>query len=78
MSSHAKLISKTTNVFNKNMNPSPIAQSNPDIAIILEIKVCTVKKHLENIYHKLGVENRTSALLMAIEDGIDKPIKKGH
>lgn len=41
-------------------------KSNHDIAVIMQVKVCTVKKHLENIYRKIGVENRTSALLMAI------------
>lgn len=44
-------------------------KSNHDIAVIMQIKVCTVKKHLENIYQKIGVENRTSAVLMAIGAG---------
>lgn len=47
-------------------------KSNHDIAAIMHIKVCTVKKHLENIYRKIGVENRTSALLMAIGAGLCK------
>ena len=36
-------------------------KSNGEIALILEIKPATVKKHLERIYQKLGVENRTAA-----------------
>lgn len=41
-------------------------KSNHNIAVIMQVKECTVKKHLQNIYQKMGVENRTSALLMAM------------
>ena len=42
-------------------------KSNPEIATILGIGVTTVKKHLEAIFMKLGVENRTSAAALALE-----------
>ena len=42
-------------------------KSNADICIILGIKLTTIKKHLESIYLKLGVENRTAAAAMALE-----------
>jgi len=37
-------------------------KSNPEIAIILAMQLVTVKKHVQNILQKLGVENRTAAL----------------
>jgi LuxR family maltose regulon positive regulatory protein len=40
-------------------------QSNPEIAAQLFLAVGTVKKHLNNIYGKLGVTSRTQALLQA-------------
>ena len=40
-------------------------KTNRDIAAILEIKPATVGKHLEHIYPKLGVENRTAAASFA-------------
>ena len=42
-------------------------KSNAEIAAILEIKPATVSKHLEHIYPKLGVENRTAAASFAFE-----------
>ncbi len=42
-------------------------KSNPDIAIILGAAEGTVKKHLEHIFEKLGVESRNAATLRAIE-----------
>jgi Response regulator containing a CheY-like receiver domain and an HTH DNA-binding domain len=42
-------------------------KTNPEICTILEMKLFTVKKHLENIYAKLGVENRTAACAVALE-----------
>ena len=36
-------------------------KSNSEIAQILGITTATVGKHLEHIYPKLGVENRTAA-----------------
>ena len=44
-----------------------LGKTNPEIAIILGIKLTTVKKHLESIFAKLGVENRTAAVTLAIE-----------
>jgi DNA-binding CsgD family transcriptional regulator len=41
-------------------------KSNRDIAEILSLSPRTVNKHLEQIYTKLGVENRTSAAAMAV------------
>lgn len=39
------------------------AKTNSEIATLLQVAEKTVKKHLERIYQKLGVENRTAALL---------------
>ena len=36
-------------------------KSNAEIAAILQVRTKTVDKHLERIYPKLGVENRTAA-----------------
>jgi DNA-binding CsgD family transcriptional regulator len=41
-------------------------KSNRDIAQILELSPRTVDKHLEQIYAKLGVENRTAAAALAV------------
>ena len=40
-------------------------KSNPAIGVILHIALSTVKKHLEHIFAKLGVENRTCAAARA-------------
>ncbi|HEY1108676.1 MAG TPA: helix-turn-helix transcriptional regulator, partial [Opitutaceae bacterium] len=50
------------------------AKTNPEIARILEMKVRTVEKHMENILAKLALENRASAMLAAIEAGLDTPV----
>lgn len=42
-------------------------KSNADVGVLLGISALTVKKHLENIFHKLGVENRTTAVVRALE-----------
>jgi len=42
-------------------------KTNFETSIILNITVSTVKKHLENIFAKLGVESRNGATLKAIE-----------
>jgi len=41
-------------------------KSNRDIASILSLSPRTVTKHLEQIYAKLGVENRTAAVALAL------------
>jgi len=47
----------------------PSGTSNAEIGAILGISSATVGKHLEHIYPKLGVENRTAAASFA-SDGI--------
>jgi DNA-binding NarL/FixJ family response regulator len=42
-------------------------KTNPEIAVILDCRPRTVKKHLEHIFPKLGVETRTSATRTALE-----------
>lgn len=42
-------------------------KTNPETGIILGIQLTTVKKHLESIFAKLGVENRTAAVTLALE-----------
>ncbi|MDR3375358.1 MAG: helix-turn-helix transcriptional regulator, partial [Ancalomicrobiaceae bacterium] len=42
-------------------------KSNRDIAEILALSPRTVNKHLERIFKKMGVENRTSAALIALK-----------
>lgn len=42
-------------------------KSNRDIADILEMSPRTVNKHLERIFRKIGVENRTSAAVIALK-----------
>jgi LuxR family maltose regulon positive regulatory protein len=44
--------------------------SNQEIADRLFIETYTVKKHLQNIYHKLGVDNRRSAIAYARHVGL--------
>jgi len=41
-------------------------KSNSDIGMILGIKSATVKKHLEHIFQKIGVETRTSAVAFVL------------
>jgi DNA-binding CsgD family transcriptional regulator len=36
-------------------------KTSSEIAVILNSKMATISKHLDHIYQKLGVENRTSA-----------------
>jgi DNA-binding CsgD family transcriptional regulator len=42
-------------------------KANSDISAILNIKTATVKKHLQRVYAKLDVENRTAAAYFAPE-----------
>jgi DNA-binding response OmpR family regulator/DNA-binding CsgD family transcriptional regulator len=42
-------------------------KSNPEIGIIVGAASATVKKHAENLYFKLGVDNRASATRLALE-----------
>lgn len=42
-------------------------KTNPEIGMILGIQLTTVKKHLESTFVKLGVENRTAAVTLALE-----------
>ena len=42
-------------------------KTNPDIAIILRITESTIKKHVQEIFEKLGVETRGAATVRALE-----------
>jgi DNA-binding NarL/FixJ family response regulator len=46
--------------------------SNREIADELGIRAQTVQNHLSAIYHKLGVPNRTRAVIYAIRQGLDQ------
>lgn len=43
-------------------------KSNREIAIILDMSPRTVNKHLEQVFQKLGVENRTSAAVIGLNN----------
>jgi DNA-binding CsgD family transcriptional regulator len=42
-------------------------KSNKDISTVLGISPRTVNKHLEQIFEKLGVENRASAAALTVQ-----------
>jgi DNA-binding NarL/FixJ family response regulator len=48
-------------------------KSNRDIGTILGLSPRTVNKHLEQIFAKLGVDNRTSAALLAVQTLTRRP-----
>jgi DNA-binding CsgD family transcriptional regulator len=43
-------------------------KTDPEIAVILGTRPRTIEKHVEHILAKLGVENRTTAVLVGIQD----------
>jgi len=47
-------------------------KSNAEIGLILGIAPATVGKHLERIYPKIGVENRTAACSVSLESRLAK------
>ena len=42
-------------------------KGNSDVATLLDMAEKTVKKHMGNIFNKLGVESRNAATLRALE-----------
>jgi DNA-binding NarL/FixJ family response regulator len=42
-------------------------KTNPEIGLILDVSVATIKKHVEHIFEKIGVENRSAAILHVLE-----------
>jgi DNA-binding CsgD family transcriptional regulator len=42
-------------------------KSNHDIGVIVGAKTATIRKHVEHIFAKLNVENRTAAAVTALE-----------
>lgn len=47
-----------------------LSKANKEIAQVLNISEKTVKNHVRNIFQKLGVENRTEAVLHAVRRGL--------
>lgn len=45
-------------------------QNNKNIAEELCVSIYTVKNHVSNIIHKLPIEDRTQAAIMAINNGL--------
>jgi DNA-binding NarL/FixJ family response regulator len=43
-------------------------KTNDEVATIFDIAVATIKKHSEKTYHTLGVDNRTTAAMLAVDD----------
>lgn len=81
-----KLISGLRQGVNKTDSPESLTQteikvmallgkgkSNKEIAAELKCSVKTIKNHLNSIYNKLGVTNRTEAVIKAIEKGLISP-----
>ncbi|MCD8024077.1 MAG: response regulator transcription factor [Candidatus Gastranaerophilales bacterium] len=53
-----------------------LGNSNAQIAQKLFIREITVKTHLNNIFRKIGADNRTQAAILAIDAGINTNYKK--
>lgn len=49
--------------------------STRDLAALLSVTEKTVKFHLTNIYHKLGVRNRVGLLVFLYENGLMEPLE---
>jgi len=44
--------------------------TNNQIAVMLNISYESVKEHVQNIFRKIGLDNRTQAALWAIRNGL--------
>jgi DNA-binding CsgD family transcriptional regulator len=44
-----------------------MGKTNAEVATIIGARPLTVKKHLEHVYDKLGVPNRTAAARMRVQ-----------
>jgi DNA-binding CsgD family transcriptional regulator len=54
-------------------------KTNPEIASILWVAPSTIRKHLENVYAKLGVSSRTAAVtrFLGLVDAEDHAAESG-
>jgi DNA-binding CsgD family transcriptional regulator len=50
-----------------------LGRPSKEIAALLNIRERTVSWHLANVFAKLGVENRTEAVALALEQGLIRP-----
>ena len=44
-----------------------LGKFNKEIADQLQVKICTVTKHLQHIFSKWGVQNRVEAIIMFLQ-----------
>jgi DNA-binding NarL/FixJ family response regulator len=52
-------------------------RSNDELATVLNVSKSTIKNHLFNIYDKLGVSNRTEAILSVLPPHGTRPVPPG-
>jgi ATP/maltotriose-dependent transcriptional regulator MalT len=54
-----------------------LAQGASNREVSVSLSVATVRKHLEHVYAKLGVSNRTAAAARAFPQGPDSGVRSG-
>ncbi len=70
-----RILTRLTDRESEVMHWLACGKTDADIAALLGISPRTVQKHLEHIYVKLGVENRTAAVMRAGSVALVSPLR---